>query len=85
MQSPNPSPTDSAPQVDPFAPDAPIIHLLSLRHNPLLATATDEQLRQVFERCKAMVQQPQTLQAELRKESAPRGKAGKLKSILDSI
>jgi hypothetical protein len=29
---------------DPLAPDAPLIHHLSVRHNPLLITMSDEEL-----------------------------------------
>jgi len=73
------------PPLNPLAPDAPIVALIR-DMKPLLATATEAELLAIVQRCKAMVQQPVTLQAELRKEAAPRtGKAAKLKSILDSI
>lgn len=82
--------TPSEP-LDPFAADAPILHLLSLRDHPHLADASDEEIRAVCERLKGLVQQPATLDSQLRTESAkaktPRtpGISARKKSILDTI
>ncbi len=75
------------PDIDPLSPDAPIVALLSLRNDPapFLAMSPEEQLAFV-RKLRTIVAQPVTLQAELRREAAPKtGKAAKLKSILDSI
>ena len=69
---------------DPFAPDAPLIQLLSLKSNPLLATATPEQLLEVVRRLRTVVQQPVTLKAELNKESTGRKPSAK-KAFLEGL
>lgn len=76
MPDPNPEP------FDPFAPDAPILHLLSQRDNPLLATATEEQLIALITRFRQTAQQPQVMKAELSKRPTM---SAKKKELWDSI
>lgn len=57
---------------DPIAPDAPLVQLLSLKHNPLLKDMSDEDLSALVTRLKTVVQQPVTLKAELAREAKPR-------------
>jgi hypothetical protein len=47
------------PQIDPLAPDAPILHLLSLRENPNAATCSDDELRALVLRCRTLATSPQ--------------------------
>lgn len=68
--------------IDPFAPDAPILHLLSQKENPLLATATEEQLIALVQRLRTTAQQPQVMKAELAKRPTM---TAKKKAVLDDI
>lgn len=76
---------------DHLAPDAPILHLLSLRENPNVATMSEDELRSLVQRLRTVAQSPQTLTAELQKESNrvnPRqrnSQAAKRKAILADI
>jgi hypothetical protein len=54
---------------DPFAPDAPIHVLLSLRNNPRIATATDEQIREFVIRMKQIATSAPTMAAKLASDS----------------
>lgn len=71
----------------PLAPDAPIIHLLSLSHNKLLKDYSTEELAALLRQTKELAQQPQTLAAKLNREAGPKSNslAAKKKAILDSI
>lgn len=60
----------SVNSVDPFAPDAPILHLLSLRENPNVATMSEDELRALVQRLRTVATSPQSLSAELAKDSA---------------
>jgi hypothetical protein len=55
--------------IDPLAPDAPILHLLSLRENPNVATMSEDELRALVQRLRTVASSPQTLSAELAKDS----------------
>jgi hypothetical protein len=69
--------------------DAPILHLLSLRHNPLLKDMSTDELTAHLARIKSLVQSPPSLTAELKKEAAGRTKsptkAAARKNILDNL
>lgn len=69
---------------DPFAPDAPLIHLLSITENPLLADASEEQLTALVKRLRTVSQQQPTLKAKLA-EGAKSPRTSKRKALLDSI
>ena len=90
-QSVDGNPVQSIVPVDPLAPDAPILHLLSLRENPNVATMSEDELRALVQRLRTMATSPQTLSAELSKESSranPRQRnsiSAKRKALLDSI
>ena len=75
--------------VDPLAADAPIHHLLSLKHNPMTKDMTTEQLTELVKRCRTLAASPQTLTSALQKESGRKRplspEAAKRKAILDSI
>jgi hypothetical protein len=77
--------------IDPLAPDAPILHLLSLRENPNVATMPEDELRALVQRLRTVATSPQSLSAELSKESSrvnPRQRntaAAKRKAVLDSL
>lgn len=79
------------PQIDPLASDAPILHLLSLRENPKVATMPEDELRALVQRLRTVANSPQTLSAELAKDSArvnPRQRnsiSAKRKAILDTL
>lgn len=79
------------PQIDPLAPDAPILHLLSLRENPNVATMSENELRALVQRLRTVATSPQSLSAELSKESSranPRQRnsiSAKRKAVLDSL
>lgn len=75
--------------VDPLAPDAPLIALLSIRDNPLLVSATQEQLIEIVKKLRVHATTPATLTARLRADSdviKPRNTASaKRRAFLDSI
>jgi hypothetical protein len=79
------------PVIDPLASDAPILHLLSLRENPNVATMSEDELRALVQRLRTVATSPQSLSAELSKESScvnPRQRntaAAKRKAVLDSL
>lgn len=81
----------NAENVDPLAPDAPILHLLSLRENPNVATMSEDELRALVQRLRTVATSPQTLSAELAKDSArvnPRQRnsvAAKRKALLADL
>lgn len=75
--------------VDPLSPDAPLHHLLSVRHNPLVAKMSQDELLALVRKLKQNATSPPTLTAKLRSESATikpsRGISSKRKALLDSI
>ncbi len=52
-----------------LAPDAPISHLLSLRHNPRLTEMSPEQLRGFVQGLRVLATQAPTMNAKLLNES----------------
>lgn len=69
-------------------PDAPIIALLSLRHNPLVADMSGDQLRALVTTLRNNATSAPTLSAKLARDSEkikPTRAKSKLKSILDDI
>lgn len=75
--------------LDPLSPDAPIVALMSLSSNPMLATATEEEVRALVQRLRQLSTSPQALTAKLETESPKRerkpSKAAALKSKLDML
>lgn len=55
--------------MNPFDPDAPIYHLLSIKDNPMIANATTEQLQEIVKRMRTIAQSPQTMSSNLQRES----------------
>lgn len=81
--------TDSDPSPTPsfLLPDAPIQHLLSLRDNPMLATASDAELTALVTKLRSY-SSPQTLSAKLDADSRPltpkaRAKSARAKALDD--
>lgn len=81
-------------ELDPLSPDAPIMQLLSLQHNPLLKEATDEQLRETVTKLRTMASTPMVLTKKLNNDAAPlkerkarpmSAEALKKKNFLDSL
>lgn len=69
-------------------PDAPLIALMSLKHNTLLKDMTTEQLTEHLARIRAAATQAVTLKAELTRESEakkPRKQNSQVKNFLDSL
>lgn len=64
---------------DPLAPDAPIYHLLSIKHNPLVKDMSVEQLQMLVKRMRTFATSAPTLSAKLGQES------GKRKTRKDSL
>jgi len=72
--------------MNPDAPDAPIIQLLSLRHGTLTKDMTNEQLATRLAMIQKLVAQPASLTAALQSESdAKKPRVGKAKSLLADI
>lgn len=82
--------------IDPLAPDAPILHLLSVKNNPLLEQMTPDQLTEVVKKYRTLATSAPTLSAKLNDEGkkiraerkparAPNPEQQKRKAILDSI
>lgn len=60
---------NTEPPLDPLAPDAPIVQLLSVSTNPLLATASDEELRALVVRLRQQASSPPTLSSKLKSDT----------------
>jgi hypothetical protein len=58
------------PVDDPLAPDAPIHHLLSIRHNPLVANMTTDELRELVQRLRTYATSAPSLSSKLATDSA---------------
>jgi hypothetical protein len=75
--------------VDPLAPDAPLIHLLSIKHNPLVKDMSNEQLADLVKKLRTHAASAPTLSAKLQDESdkiKPRNtKSAKRKAMLDAL
>jgi hypothetical protein len=77
---------------DPLAPDAPIHHLLSIRHNPLVKDMTTEELTALVQKLRTHATSPQSLSAKLKSDSdnvttrRPRNAAAtKRKTLLENL
>lgn len=80
------------PVDDPLSPDAPIHQLLSIRHNPLVANMTTEELGKYVQRLRTLATSAPTLSSKLKSDSdnvntrRPRNTvSAKRKSLLDSL
>jgi len=74
--------------IDPLSPDAPLHHLLSLQHNPMLADMTPEQLRARVQQLRQFATSPAALTSKLSAESEkikPKREKSKKQQLLDSI
>lgn len=77
--------------LDPLAPDAPIHHLLSLRHNPSLANATPDELRPIVQNLRTLATSAPSMSSKLQRDSdnvSPRKRnpvSTKRKAALDSL
>lgn len=69
-------------------PDAPIHHLLNLRHNPLVADMTNEQLAAFVAKLRTLATSAPTMSAKLASDSEkikPKRKPNQRQALLDSI
>lgn len=75
--------------IDPLDPEAPIHHLLSIRHNPMVKDMTTEQLNALITRLRTVATSPQTMSSVLQSESKrkrPMTEAQrKRKELLDTL
>ncbi len=55
--------------LDPLAADAPLIHLLSVRHNPLVAAMSEEQLLDLVQKLRQHATSAPTLSARIANDS----------------
>lgn len=75
--------------IDPLADDAPLIHLLSIKHNPLVKDMSSDQLAALVKKLRTHAASAPTLSAKLQSESdsiKPRNtKSAKRKAMLDAL
>lgn len=64
-----PMSNDLPPSEDALLPDAPIHHLLSLKHNPRVADMTDQQVIDFVQKLRALATSAPTLSAKLASDS----------------
>jgi hypothetical protein len=77
--------------VNPLDPDAPIHHLLSIKHNPMVKDMSEVQLQDLIKRIRILATSAPTMSAKLQSES--KGRKTKVltpeqirrKELLDSI
>lgn len=55
--------------IDPLADDAPLIHLLSIKHNPLVKDMNNEQLAELVKKLRTHTSSAPTFTAKLQSES----------------
>lgn len=55
--------------IDPLADDAPLIHLLSIKHNPLVKDMNNQQLAELVKKLRTHAASAPTLSAKLQSES----------------
>lgn len=83
------TPLTDATDFDPFSPDAPIHHYLSIRHNPKLKDMSTEQLNQLITKLRTIATSPQTMTAVLQNDARRRRPMTeaqkKRKELLDSL
>lgn len=76
---------------DPLAPDAPIHHLLSIRHNPLVKDMSTEQLQALVQRLRTYATSAPSLSSKLSSDSSnvnPRKRnsiTAKRKALLEDL
>jgi hypothetical protein len=76
---------------DPLDPDAPLLHLLSIKHNPLVAEMTHDQLMELIKKLRTLATSPPTLSARLKSDGDrenPRSKttlAARRRALLDEL
>lgn len=73
---------------NPLAPDAPLVALLSLKHNPLVAQMSQDQLIELVTKLRTLATSPQTLSAKLKSdgESVQRqSKAARRRALLEDL
>jgi hypothetical protein len=75
--------------LNPLDPDAPIIQLLSVMHNPMVKDMSDSQLNDLIKKLRVMATSPQTMTSTLQGEAKRRRPMTeaqrKRKEILDSL
>ena len=74
--------------IDPLSPDAPLHHLLSLQHNPMLIDMSQEQLQKFVQQLRTIATSPAALTSKLSSESEsikPKREKSKKQSLLDSF
>jgi hypothetical protein len=78
--------------VNPLSPDAPIIHLLSLKHNPLLKSMSQEELIELVKKLRTHSTSAPTLSAKLKSDGEALGQkakkvslAAKRRALLDEL
>lgn len=59
----------TAPVFDPLSPDAPLEHLLSIRHNPLVKDMTPDELRSLIQRLRTLASSSPTLSSKIQTDS----------------
>jgi hypothetical protein len=76
-------------QINPLDPDAPIIQLLSVMHNPSVKDMSDSQLNDLIKKLRTVATSPQTLTSVLQGEAKRRRPMTEAqrrrKEILDSL
>jgi hypothetical protein len=76
-------------QVNPLDPDAPIIQLLSVMHNPDVKNMSDSQLNDLIKKLRTVATSPQTmtsvLQGEAKRKRPMTEAQRRRKEILDSL
>jgi hypothetical protein len=80
---------EGAPLLNPLDPEAPIHHLLSVVHNPMVKDMSTEQLNALITRLRTVATSPQTMTSVLQNDSKrkrPMTEAQrKRKEMLESI
>jgi hypothetical protein len=74
---------------NPLDPDAPILHLLSIMHNPSVKDMSDSQLNDLIKKLRTVATSPQTmtsvLQGEAKRRRPMTEAQRKRKELLDSL
>lgn len=62
-------PVSIIPVADPLSPDAPIEHLLSIRHNPAIKDMSPDELRAVIQKLRTLASSAPSLSSKLQADS----------------
>lgn len=54
---------------DPLSPDAPLEHLLSIRHNPLVKDMSPDELRTLIQKLRTLASSPPSLSSAIQSSS----------------